>query len=302
MPADLPPTLDPVAAARWSRRTVAESPWLHEEVARRMEDRLQWIKLAPAAWAHWEPLQGGLGIQAALARRYPAARCTVVEPEPARRATVARVFQQPWWRAARWSGPGLQFAPPDDGSLQMVWANMALHMAPDPQTLLQRWHQALAPDGFLMFSCLGPDTLRAVREAWSRAGWPEPAHAFTDMHDWGDMLVNTGFAEPVMDMERITLTFASPQRALQELRQLGRNLHVARFQGLRGRSWRDQALAALARSAPVEGTGLALEFEVIYGHALKAQPRVNVQPETHLTLDEMRRVLRHGRVTPGSAQ
>ena len=102
MSADLPPTLDPVAAARWSRRTVAESPWLHEEVARRMEDRLQWIKLAPAAWAHWEPLQGGLGIQAALALRYPAARCLVVEPEPARRATVTRVFHQPWWRPSRW--------------------------------------------------------------------------------------------------------------------------------------------------------------------------------------------------------
>ena len=51
-------------------------------------------------------------------------------------------------------------------------------------------------------------------------GWPPAGHAFTDMHDWGDMLVNTGFAEPVMDMERITLTFGNPRRALDELRGL----------------------------------------------------------------------------------
>ena len=89
-------------------------------------------------------------------------------------------------------------APPVD----LLWANMMLHAAIDPQRLMQQWHDALAVDGFLMFSCLGPDTLRTLRTAWQRAGWPEPAHAFTDMHDWGDMLVNTGFAEPVMEIGR----------------------------------------------------------------------------------------------------
>jgi len=302
MSVDLPPTLDPIAAARWSRHAIAESPWLHEEVARRMEERLQWIKRTPRTWAHWEPLQGGLAVHAALCQRYPAARCVVVEPVPARRTSVELALHQPWWRPSRWTGRGLQFTPPGDGFAEMVWANMALHMVADPQTLLQQWHRALAPEGFLMFSCLGPDTLRTVRQAWQRSGWPAPAHAFTDMHDWGDMLVNTGFAEPVMDMERITLRFATPQRALQELRHLGRNLHVARFQGLRGRRWHSQALAALDGLATDDGPGLTLEFEVIYGHALKARPRVAVQAESRLSLDDMRQALRRGRAMPGSPQ
>jgi malonyl-CoA O-methyltransferase len=91
----------------------------------------------------------------------------------------------------------------------MLWANMQLHMAADPQALIAQWQQALEVDGFLMFSCLGPDTLRELRAVYAALGWPPPAHEFTDMHDWGDMLVASGFAEPVIDMERITLSCAS---------------------------------------------------------------------------------------------
>ena len=264
-----------------------------------MEERLQWIKLAPENWAHWEPLRGGLAVHAALAQRYPRAHCFVVEPDDARRDAVARALHKPWWNPAHWSGPATRFETPGEGVVQMVWANMALHMAGDPQNLLARWHKALAPDGFLMFSCLGPDTLRAVRDAWHAAGWPPPAHAFTDMHDWGDMLVNTGFAEPVMDMERITLTFDGARRALEELRGLGRNLHVARFGAARGRRWLGLALDALGRCALPESAGVALEFEVIYGHALKARPRMTIKGETSLSLDEMRRTLQQGRAVPG---
>src|SRR5205814_4613696 len=123
-------------------------------------------------------------------------------------------------------------------------------------------------DGFLMFSCLGPDSLRELRGLYAQEGWPPPAHDFTDMHDWGDMLVGAGFAEPVMDMERITLTWESPQRLLAELRELGANLHPARFPALRGRRWRERLDEELARSLTGADGRLALTFEIIYGHAL----------------------------------
>ena len=175
----------------------------------------------------------------------------------------------------------------------MLWANMALHTSDDPQALLQKWHQLLAVDGFLMFSCLGPDTLRELADVYQGKGWPPACHAFTDMHDWGDMLVQAGFAEPVMDMERITLTYETPARLLAELRELGRNLHVQRFAGLRGRRWRQQlvdALMSLARAE--EGGRLSLSFEIVYGHALKPQPRVAVAAKTEIGLDQMRQMLR----------
>ncbi len=127
-----------------------------------------------------------------------------------------------------------------------------------------------------MFSCLGPDTLRELRGLYTALGWPPPGHEFTDMHDWGDMLVHSGFAEPVMDMERITLAFDTPERLLQELRELGANLHPARFPALRGRHWRQELERALDQHLRGPDGQLALTFEVIYGHALKPLPRAKV--------------------------
>jgi malonyl-CoA O-methyltransferase len=292
-----PPTIDPAAALRWSRMAPAASPWLHEEVARRMEDRLQWIKLKPEAWANWEPVRGGLEAQALLRARYPDARCSLIEPQPTRAAIAAAASARPWWNPARWTGGPVAVETPADASVQMLWANMALHTSADPQALIAQWHRALATDGFLMFSCLGPDSLRELRRLYRLLGWPAPGHDFTDMHDWGDMLVHAGFAEPVMDMERITLTYETPARLLEDLRELGRNLHPARFAGLRGRRWKKTLEAALAQhlADPAEGGRLRLTFEIIYGHALKPAPRVKLSAQSAVSLQDMRSMLHAGK-------
>ncbi|MBU0587600.1 MAG: class I SAM-dependent methyltransferase [Gammaproteobacteria bacterium] len=302
MATERPPTIDPVAAERWHILPATPSPWLHEEVARRMEERLGWIKLKPANWVHWEPLRGGVQAHRLLTQRYPGASCHVIEPTPALLQAARQALSQPWWSPARWRAAPVHFEVPPQASVQMLWANMALHMAVDPQQLIAQWHRLLAVDGFVMFSCLGPDTLRGLRSLYESLGWPAPAHEFTDMHDWGDMLVNAGFAEPVMDMERITLTFASPERLLQELRELGRNLHTQRFAGLRGRQWHRQLREEMSRrlANPQQQGSLGLEFEVIYGHALKPVPRLKVQAQSTVTLDEMRTVLQKNK--PGQPQ
>lgn len=292
---ECPPSLDPIAAARWSAHSAALlSPWLHEEVASRMQERLAFIKLQPTQWVHWGPLQGGLQSHEALQRRYPKAQAWVSSEQPQQSWVAQQVLQGKWWHAKRWFGPRLKHGLPPDGQANMLWANMQLHTSAQPQNLLKAWHRALAVDGFLMFSCLGPDTLRELRHVYAQHGWPEPAHEFTDMHDWGDMLVEAGFAEPVMDMERMTLSYESPQRMLTELRSWGRNLNVQRFQGLRGRRWRDQlnqALMMLAR--PEEGGRLTLTFEIVYGHALKPSPRIPVHSHAVIDLEQMQQMLRN---------
>lgn len=296
MPSERPPTIDPVAAARWQAAAPALSPWLHEEVARRMEDRLQWIRQAPASWCHWDALRGGLQAHALVSARYPEARCQVVESAAYCEPVARQALAKPWWSLSRWSAPSIQWGLPFDASVQMLWANMALHTAADPQALIAQWHRALAVDGYLMFSCLGPDTLRELHGVYAALGWPPAGHAFTDMHDWGDMLVHAGFAEPVMDMERITLTFATPERLVQELRELGCNLHPDRFPSLRGRRWRDKLYAVLAErlADPQQGGQLALTFEIIYGHAFKPAPRVRMDSSSTVSLQDMRLMLRKG--------
>lgn len=298
-----PPTIDPQAAARWQRAAPARSPWLHEEVARRMEERLQWIRRAPQAWADWGPMRGGQQAHELVRRRYPKAAVFVVEETGARLDAARSLYTRPSWSPRRWLGAPVEFTRPPPGGVQLLWSNMALHMSADPQALMHEWRDAIAVDGFLMFSCLGPDTLRELRALYASLGWPVPAHEFTDMHDWGDMLVGAGFAEPVMDMERIVLTWESADALLRELRELGRNLHPGRFGALRGKGWHRRLLAALAArlADPTQGGRLALTFEIIYGHAFRPVPRVPLEARTEVSLDEMRSLLkrRNGGPEPG---
>jgi malonyl-CoA O-methyltransferase len=259
-----------------------------------MAQRLEWIRSQPQAWVHWQPTRGGLQAQPLLVGRYPRAACTVVEPGAASRALARQQLQPPWWR--RWSAAPVTFAADaPEGQAQMLWANMALHATPDPVDLIGRWHRALATDGFVMFSCLGPDSLRELRTLYAREGWPPPGPDFTDMHDWGDLLVQAGFAEPVMDMERLTLTWGSPDTLLAELRELGMNLHPGRFAACRGRRWRDRLQAVLQDALAGPDGRLALTFEIVYGHAVKPTPRPRLAGESRVTLQDMRQILHAGR-------
>ncbi len=219
----------------------------------------------------------------------------MVETQEARAQHAIKLIARPWWSPSQWRGTGVRVDMPAPGSVDMLWANMALHESSEPLALLAQWHQALKVDGFLMFSCLGPDTARELRTLYAELGWPPAGHDLTDMHDWGDMLVQTGFAEPVMDMERITLTYETPARLLQELAEIGRNFHPARFAGLRGRAWKAQLEAALIDRLTAADGRLALTFEVIYGHALKAAPRFKVSAESSVSMADMRRMLQSGR-------
>lgn len=262
-----------------------------------MQDRLQWICRTPKIWCDWHPVRGGMQTHALVAQRYPQAQVYVVESSPRMQALAQSHWAKPWWNPARWAGSRTMVELPAAGSVDMLWANMLLHHQAQPMQMLQAWHQALAVDGFVMFSCLGPDTVKELRALYTQLGWPAAGHSYTDMHDWGDMLVQAGFAEPVMDMETITLTFATPERLLQELRELGCNLHPQRFAGLRGKAWLAQLHAALDTHLRVDSSEgqLAVTFELVYGHAFKPAPRVAVDAESAVSLEQMRRMLKQGR-------
>jgi malonyl-CoA O-methyltransferase len=291
-----PPTIDPVAAARWAQQTEQTAPWLHEEVARRMAERLQWITRQPTSWANWSPLRGGMDAHAALRKRYPQAVTHVVEASPALAQRAMAAQAGAWWKPKSWGQATQQAGAPQPGGVEMVWSNMLLHQVADPQALIADWASALAVDGFLMFSCLGPDSLLELRRVYAALGWPPPGHAFTDMHDWGDMLVGAGFAEPIMDMERIRLTYASADRLIDDLRELGRNLHPDRFAGLRGRGWRARLASELTQQLADESEQgrLTLTFEIVYGHAFKPAPRLRMAAESAVSLQDMRSMLQQG--------
>ena len=294
--------LDPVAVTASLRRLARspEPPWLHAEVARRMAEKLQLILHPPERvidW--WSSLGAGASL---LAQAYPKAPRVLVEPDVEWAARCREQAQRPWWSAGRWTGAAVEVATSDAEiapGAGLVWANMMLHAVVDPTVLIARWQRLLRADGFVMFSCLGPGTLRELRTLYARLGWPAPTPGFIDMHDLGDMLVQAGFADPVMDQETLTLRWSNPRALLAELRGLGGNTAPDRFKGLRTRRWQDRLERELESLAAPDGT-LGLSFEVAYGHAFKAAPRLREGEATTVSLDDMRAMVRssHGRPRP----
>ena len=287
------PSLDAVAAKRSMALPRQASPWLNEEIAQRMHSRLQWMTKPPKRWAHWSPTWGGLRSHEALkdllakAPGSTSLQTLIAQPHA---TAEPRSWLKAAWQTISGADPIWQDG---DAPLDMVWANMALHLQAQPMALLQQWLAMLRVNGMVMFSALGPDTLRELRHVYAQMGWPQPTHLFTDMHDWGDMLVQCGFAEPVMDMETLTITYSSLDKLLADLRECGRNLSVERTPHCLGRGWRQRLRKALEQYLPRDDQGnYVLSVEIIYGHALRPEPKAKMQAQTSVPLADMQRMLR----------
>ncbi len=234
---------------------------IESEIGARMLERLDYVRLAPR-----RILDAGSGPpQRALGKRYPGADVVALDFAFAMlRAGKKRLFERKPPKAVTGDIARLPIAA---GAIDLVWSNMALHWASDPLAALRELHRVLRVDGLLMFSTLGPDTLAELRAAAGK----QRVHDFADMHDIGDMLVAAGFAEPVMDMERVTILYADGEALLADLRASGQTCALAtRPRGLAGRGFR----AALRDKLAAQGREgkLPVSYEVVYGHAWKAAP------------------------------
>lgn len=158
-------------------------------------------------------------------------------------------------------------------SVELVWSNLALQWCNDLPHAFTELHRVLKVDGLLMFSTFGPDTLKELRQAFRGVDGHNHLNRFADMHDVGDMLAHSGFAEPVMDMECLTLTYDDVRGVLHDLKRIGaHNATAGRGQGLMGKhAWAHllDNYEKLRRDGKLPAT-----YEVVYGHAWKAQPRM----------------------------
>ena len=254
------PALDPRAARRNSERAArsyAGASRLEAEVAARMQERLDYVKLAPR-----RILDAGCGsVRRSPQRRYPRAQLVALDFSLAMLVAGRRRF----FEKRKFVCADLARLPLAAGTVDLVWSNMSLHWVREPLAALREFARVLAPEGLLTFSTLGPDTLKELRAAAGGAR----VHAFIDMHDLGDMLVAAGFSAPVMDMEMLTLTYAAGTSLVDDLRASGqRNARADRARGLASRRLR--TLASPPRAS----------FEVVYGHAWKGAPRGETATKT----------------------
>ncbi len=234
---------------------------LESEVGERMLERLDYVRLSPQ-----RILDAGCGPApqaAGLRARYPGAQFLAVDFSLAMLQQARAVGWLARLRGARRPAAvcaALGRLPFPADSVQLLWSNMALHWVDEPRAALQEFHRVLAPEGLLMLSTLGPDTLKELR---ALAG-PARVHRFADMHDLGDWLAAAGFAAPVMDTEILTLEYRGVQSPIADLRASGQTgARTDRPRGLAGKG-----LRALLAHAGGHAT-----CEVIYGHAWKGAPR-----------------------------
>lgn len=249
---------------------------LAREVGERLASRLACVRLAPRRLADVGCATGD-GVRA-LQLRYPEALPLAVDfALPMLEVVQSRAG---WWERLRGKAPrcinaDVQGLPLATGSLDLVWSNLMLHWLPDPaalQAALAEIHRVLAEGGLLHFALLGPDTLKELRGAARQVGADWTGPTFLDMHDIGDMLSAAGFADPVMEMEMLTLTYRTPRAFLADLRQLGVR------EGLLGRQpWRlwGEIFRAWQTVGGEDEVGrlLPARFEIVYGHAWKVAPR-----------------------------
>ncbi|HTL76057.1 MAG TPA: malonyl-ACP O-methyltransferase BioC [Casimicrobiaceae bacterium] len=290
-PAPDPRDVDPAAVRRGFERAAATydaGAALQREIGARMAERLDYVKLSPATI-----LDAGCGTGEAIGDlnvRYPAARVVAFDVAlpmvlaarrrvHASRSTFRRLLRPFASRGA--VEPAFVCADinrlPFAGVLfDLVWCNLALQWVNDLPRAFAEFRRAMKVGGLLSFTTFGPDTLRELRGAFAGIDSRTHTNRFVDMHDIGDMLVHAGFADPVMDMEYVTLTYDSSRALLGDLKAIGAtNRTRGRPIGLMGRS---RFARVLARLEALRHDGrIPATFEVVYGHAWKGEPRTSAE-------------------------
>ncbi len=270
-PSDVPFRLDRAGVRHSFERASASydgAAVLQTRVRAELLDRLQVMRLEPRVVLD---LGAGTGRGAlALKRLYRGATVIALDiaagmlHEAKRNSRVFRRF-------GRVCGDALQL-PLKEGCADIVFSNLLLQWCGDLDTALAEIRRVLRPGGFLAFSTLGPDTLRELRSAWSAADAASHVHAFLDMHDIGDALARAGLAEPVLDVERVELTYPDVLSLVRDLKAIGaHNVASERLKGLTGRGkWRamTRAYEAFRRDGR-----LPASYEVVHGAAWGAESR-----------------------------
>lgn len=217
-----------------------------------------------------------------LAARYPHALVVALDLAPAMLRRAALSTAAVCADAAR--------LPLGPGSVDLVYSNLMLQWCDDPAAVFAEVHRVLRAGGFFTFSTFGPDTLKELRAAWSAADGYTHVNRFIDMHDIGDALVRAGFAEAVMDVERLCLTYADVRALMRDLKAIGaHNVTHGRARGLTGRARLakvSQAYEAWRREGRLPAT-----YEIVYGAAWRPEARAGgvVDGEARIPLGAIRR-------------
>ena len=250
---------------------------LQKNVREEMLDRLGLVNIAPETI-----LDAGCGTghgSFALQRRFPQAH--IISLDLAMGMLQQTYAQQPAlqrWMAKLTGKKSLLCAdiealPLVDHSVDMVWSNLAIQWCNNLDQAFAEIKRVLKPNGLVMFSTFGPDTLKELRIASAQDDATTHVSRFIDMHDIGDAMTRAGFSAPVLDVEHFTLTYDDVKSVMRDLKSIGaHNATAGRARGLVGKGFLQQLAARYEQFRQQDGK-LPATFEVVYGHAWAPEQR-----------------------------
>jgi malonyl-CoA O-methyltransferase len=251
---------------------------LQQEVETRLLERLDLVRLKPK-----RVLDLGCGTgrgSHALLARYP--KTQLVSQDIALGMLGHARKRGRWLRRPICVCADAEHLPFPDKHFDLVFSNLMLQWCTDIDAVFREVQRVLKPGGLLMFTTFGPDTLLELRKSWAAVDGYTHVNVFMDMHDMGDALLRCGFAEPVMDVERLTVTYKDVRHLMRDLKQIGaHNITQGRLRGLTGKQHM-QAFINAYEQYRSDGL-LPASYEVVNGHAWAPDTSVSV------TLDRLQR-------------
>ena len=260
------------ARLRRSSKDVLQGGFLQKEVAERLLEQLRLMTIVPDKIIDISHFAGNT--YATLKQYYPEAVCVHVSPVVEIAATEYVVGQS-------------ESLPFETASVDLVLSHLSFDWQEDLMQCFKEISRVLKPEGLLIFSMYGPDTLQELRYSFSKVSDYQHVHAFFDMHDIGDWLMQVGLVEPVMAKELISLRYRDLDLLFKDLRQSrSTNVLSSRMKGLMGK----QRWHAMKDAYEVfrENSKLPATFEIIFGHAWKSQiSQIVVDNEVRISVDSI---------------
>lgn len=256
--------------------------FLQQEVADRLLERLDYMRIKPSVILDLGAATGYAARK--LEQRYPKAQLIALDS----RENVLTTFKHSWWK----KDPtricaDLEKIPLNNNSADLIFSNLSLHVLNDPQFCFKELHRILKPEGLLLFTSFGPDTLQELRISLSELKSECNLRNFIDMHHVGDILLNMGFQDPVMDMEMITLSYTDLKKLIKDIHYSGIE-HNARSL-MDSTNW--NTLSEQYAKLRLKNQQLPATFEILYGHAWKAKPsllgKMNEQGEVEISVQSI---------------
>ena len=239
---------------------------LQQEVANRLVERMDFMSMKPISI-----LDAGAGtgfVSQLMATRFPKAKITALDlaHNMLKQSKSKRTFKQRWKKQFQYVNAEVENLPFADASVELIISGLTLQWCQDLPKVFKECKRVLAPGGLLLFSSFGPDTLKELRQSWAEVDDLAHVNAFADMHDVGDALMQSGFLDPVMDMEMLTVTYKDVKTVMRDLKQIGaHNVMQGRSHNITGKN-KLQKMIQSYEQFRVDGL-LPVTHEIVYGHA-----------------------------------